>query len=340
MVLTTYQTKKGNQQAMKAPMMMPNVLAALCSRFILLMVRLVGVLEPDSGSSACEFRLLAIICSISSTAQIRLTGGGDVVVVGRRRRRSCSGGHLRRLLLEMVLVMVVVVVVMVVVLIGHLLRPVDELLLLRRLLEDLHVGHYHNATRDPKADRAAQQRVGNVHVEAAVVGIHRPLLYCLLRRVETGKDGYAADEDGAEPDGADHDVDPLCGDLHRIIERLDDGVVAVVADAAEVHDAGGAEEHVAAVPEVAHPPGEDPVAGEDDAGVEGHREDRHQDVRQRQRDDEVVGGDAQASSIIVEKEDEEEDRSEEKYEEDEAPAKELSAEEVAEEMVEAIVEEM
>ena len=234
--------------------------------------------------------LLAIICSISSTAQIRLTGRGDVVVVGRRRSR----GHLRRLLLEMVLVMVVVVVVVVVVLIGHLLRPVDELLLLCRLLEDLHVGHHHNATRDPKADRAAQQRVGNVHVEAAVVGIHRPLLDCLLRRVETGKDGYAADEDGTEPDGADHDIDPLRGDLHRIIERLDDGVVAVVADAAEVHDAGGAEEHVAAVPEVAHPPGEDPVAGEDDAGVEGHREDRHQDVRQRQRDDEVVGGDAQA----------------------------------------------
>ncbi len=233
--------------------------------------------------------LLAIICSISSTAQIRLTGRGDVVVVGRRRSR----GHLRRLLLEMVLVMVVVVV-MVVVLIGHLLRPVDELLLLCRLLEDLHVGHHHNATRDPEANRAAQQRVGNVHVKAAVVGIHRPLLYCLLRRVKARKDGYAADEDGAEPDGADHNVHSLGGDLHRVVERLDDGVVAVVADAAEVHDAGGAEEHVAAVPEVAHPPGEDPVAGEDDAGVEGHREDRHEDVRQRQRDDEVVGGDAQA----------------------------------------------
>lgn len=56
MVAATYQMKKGNQQRMKAPMMMPNVFAALCSRFILEMVRLVGVELPDSGSSPLELR--------------------------------------------------------------------------------------------------------------------------------------------------------------------------------------------------------------------------------------------------------------------------------------------
>ena len=56
MVAVTYQTKNGTQQMMKAPNMKPNVLAALCSRFILDIVLLVGVEEPDSGSSACEFR--------------------------------------------------------------------------------------------------------------------------------------------------------------------------------------------------------------------------------------------------------------------------------------------
>jgi hypothetical protein len=51
-VIVTYPMKKGNQQAMKAPMMMPRVLAALCSLFILLILLLVGVDCPDSGSSA------------------------------------------------------------------------------------------------------------------------------------------------------------------------------------------------------------------------------------------------------------------------------------------------
>jgi hypothetical protein len=48
--------KNGSQQSMNAPIIMPNVLAALCSRFILLIVRFVGVEEPDSGSSPCELR--------------------------------------------------------------------------------------------------------------------------------------------------------------------------------------------------------------------------------------------------------------------------------------------
>ena len=57
MVLKTYHIKNGSQHKMNAPIMMPNVLAALCSRFIFDIVRLVGVDEPDSGSaSQCEFR--------------------------------------------------------------------------------------------------------------------------------------------------------------------------------------------------------------------------------------------------------------------------------------------
>jgi hypothetical protein len=56
MVDATYQMKNGSQQSMNAPIIMPNVLAALCSRFILLIVRFVGVEEPDSGSSPCELR--------------------------------------------------------------------------------------------------------------------------------------------------------------------------------------------------------------------------------------------------------------------------------------------
>ncbi len=64
----------------------------------------------------------------------------------------------------------------------------------------------------------------------------------------------------------------------------DDGVVTVDGDAAEVERRDGAEVGVEGVPQVADPVAEVPLARQLDRRVEGHGEDRHQEISHSQGD--------------------------------------------------------
>jgi len=75
----------------------------------------------------------------------------------------------------------------------------------------------------------------------------------------------------------------------RVLQRADDGVVPVHADAAQVQYGRGREVHVQAVPHVAHDVAEHPLSGDLDAGVERHGAQGDQEVGERQRHDVVVG---------------------------------------------------
>lgn len=157
---------------------------------------------------------------IRRQANIRLTR--SIIIISRRSRRSG-----RQLLLLMMMM-----VVMKVILISHLLRSVDELFLLGSFLKNFNIRDDHDGAGDPKADRARDQRVGNIDYKLALVGKAKSVGDGLVGRVEARKDGYAGDEDGTEPDGPDHNVNSFGGNLHRVVERLDDSIVAVVADTA------------------------------------------------------------------------------------------------------------
>jgi len=75
----------------------------------------------------------------------------------------------------------------------------------------------------------------------------------------------------------------------RVLQRADDGVVPVHADAAQVQYGRGREVHVQAVPHVAHDVPEHPFAGDLNAGIERHGAQGDQEVGERQRHDVVVG---------------------------------------------------
>jgi len=95
------------------------------------------------------------------------------------------------------------------------------------------------------------------------------------------------------PHGRQHDYRPGLGHDQWVVQGLDNGVVPVHADAAQVQYGHGGEVHVHRVPDIAHEPTEHPAAGHLEAGVEAHCEYGHQHVGQGQRHDEVVGDDAQ-----------------------------------------------
>ena len=106
------------------------------------------------------------------------------------------------------------------------------------------------------------------------------------------------DEDGGHPSHRQHHCHPVLRHLHLVLQRVQDGDVAVHGDATEVQDGGSGKEHVVGVEEVAHGPAEDPLAAQLHAGVEGHDQDGHQQVGEGQRHDEEVGDDgAQAFEL-------------------------------------------
>lgn len=115
----------------------------------------------------------------------------------------------------------------------------------------------------------------------------------LLGRVpaeEYWQEGY----DGRRyPAGEQHAVDDALRYADRIAERLDDGVVTIHRDEHEMEDRARAEVDVEGVPDVAHVVAEHPAAGYLDRGVEGHGEHGDEHVREGERDDEVVGHDAE-----------------------------------------------
>ena len=107
--------------------------------------------------------------------------------------------------------------------------------------------------------------------------------------VPAEKDGHEGDGDGEHPDEGEHHHHQPLGDDQRVVERLDDGVVAVDADAAQVDDADGGGVHVQRVPHVAHGVAEHPAARQLDAGVERHGDHRNQHVGDCQAHHEAVG---------------------------------------------------
>jgi len=103
---------------------------------------------------------------------------------------------------------------------------------------------------------------------------------------EDGRKGY---DSRSQPRVDQHERHHSFGHVYRVLERLHDGVVAVHADAAQVEDRGSGEVHVQRVPHVAHELREHPVARQLETGVERHHRYGHQDVREGEGHDEVVG---------------------------------------------------
>lgn len=133
------------------------------------------------------------------------------------------------------------------------------------------------------------QKYGYTHHPATVVRVLGPVLQELVRGVPAVEYGHERDDAGRHPRDQQQERDQPLGDQHRVLERFDDRVVPVHADAAQMQYGRGAEVHVAGVPHVAHEVPEQPPAADQLAGVERHHDDSHQHVGERQRHDEVVG---------------------------------------------------
>lgn len=129
------------------------------------------------------------------------------------------------------------------------------------------------------------------HHPVAVVRVRHPESQILVGRVPTVEYGHERYDARRHPGDQQEERHQPLGDQHRILERLDDGVVPVHAYAAQVEYGRGGKVHVARVPHVAHEVAEHPFAADLLAGVERHRHDSHQHVGERQRHDEVIGDD-------------------------------------------------
>lgn len=167
--------------------------------------------------------------------------------------------------------------------------PVEHALLSVGLLVDAVVREQHDDTRHPERHAGRHDSVLLVDDERAHVRVTEPFAVVRGRRVPAGEYRRERYEHGRHPHRGQHDHRPGLGHDQRIVERLNDGVVPVHADAAQVKYGHGGEVHVHRVPHVAHEPAEHPAAGQLEAGVEAHGEYGHQHVGQGQRHDEVVG---------------------------------------------------
>jgi len=184
------------------------------------------------------------------------------------------------------------------------LGPADHLLLFAGFEVDADVGADHDDAWYPKRHRRRDESVRLVDHELAHLWMLRPLQQVLVGGVPAQEDGDKTDEPRGQPHAGQHDGHGAPGDLVGVLERFDDGVVAVHADAAQVHDGGRREQHVAAVPEVASRLIEEPSPRECVYRVEAHGQQSDQDVGACQGHDEVVGGDPQLV-VSVDAEDDE-----------------------------------
>ena len=107
----------------------------------------------------------------------------------------------------------------------------------------------------------------------------------LFLPAEERRDGDEAAED---PDGGDHDDDPLGRPLAQVLDGVRDGPVAVETDEAEVHDARRAEEDVDGRMNVAPPLAKDPVAHHLVGQRERHNDEAEEEVGDGQGADEPV----------------------------------------------------
>lgn len=153
---------------------------------------------------------------------------------------------------------------------------------------DLVVHRNHDDPRHPEADAGTDYGVQLVHLEHTHIRIFIPIFQMFLRGVPAGEDRQEAHNYRRTPHDAQHDSQSHVRHDRVVVKRLNDRVISVHADAAEMEDADGAEENVQGVPHVAHKVTEQPASGKFHGGVERHREQSYQHIRQRQRHHEIV----------------------------------------------------
>lgn len=85
---------------------------------------------------------------------------------------------------------------------------------------------------------------------------------------------------------------PCMRHYQRIVQRLDNRIVPIHRNTAQIQDACGREIHIGAVPQIAHGWTEQPATGELDGGVERHCDESDEHISHRKRYDKVVGDDA------------------------------------------------
>ena len=115
----------------------------------------------------------------------------------------------------------------------------------------------------------------------------------LVRGVPPHENGNETDESRQQPCTGQHtgDSEPLHDGW--ILQRPDNGVIPVHADAAEMEDRGRGEVDVQRAPHVAHDPAEHPSAAQLDGRVERHGADRDEEIGSRQADHVAIGRHAQ-----------------------------------------------
>jgi len=151
---------------------------------------------------------------------------------------------------------------------------------------DLVVREHHDQQRHVKRYGGREYQVPGAVGERARVAGHR-----FGADQPPPDDGREADDAAAYPHGGDQPVRPLPAHLGRVRERVGDGPVPVQRYHAQVQYGRRAEQHIQRPPHVARVYAERPVVVEHFL----HRAHRHhhqpdQEIGERQRRDEVVGG--------------------------------------------------
>jgi len=157
-----------------------------------------------------------------------------------------------------------------------------------RRLKDTDVDDGHNRQRDVERPGRA------VHDEATVVGELALLWVGVVERVLAAAAAVPADQrrngnDGAcRPHDDDLDEHSASGPLHRVRDRVVDGVVAVERDGAQVEDGRGAGKDVERQPRIAPDCAEGPPALDEVGHVERHHQHGDREIGARERRDEEV----------------------------------------------------
>lgn len=112
----------------------------------------------------------------------------------------------------------------------------------------------------------------------------------LLRSVPAHEDGDEADEGRQDPCASEHAAHRALPHDDRVLERTDDRVITIDADAAQVQNRGGGKIHVQRVPQIAHERTEEPTtARQFDRRIERHGAHGHQQIGRCQAHHVAIG---------------------------------------------------
>ncbi|KAE8743275.1 hypothetical protein FOCC_FOCC011104 [Frankliniella occidentalis] len=181
----THHRKKGSQQRMKMPMMMPSVLAALCSRFILLIcLSLVGVL----WAASCSVRALLEPPERASP----LDAPCDIIMALPMRLCICFSCRLASLKMARYVKIMMV---------HGIQKEMDDEMMAYSLF-----------TCNEKENVIA-------YPEFALVGVLGAEHLVLLRRVPAQEDGHERDDGGRQPRVEQHDAHDALGHAARVSKQ-------------------------------------------------------------------------------------------------------------------------